>query len=112
MLVVGRPEHRLALFTPVKLMAFERLDQCGCLSAAGSLHGFNNLRHRGIPQVAPRGGRMIVLVDDTLDEPLGTLHVDLGIPDQTPYAGVAGITERTADLLATDQSADADLFLG
>jgi hypothetical protein len=48
MLVVRSPEDRLALFQAVKLMTFERLDQCGGLRVA---HGFGNLRHRGIPEI-------------------------------------------------------------
>src|SRR4029079_13460666 len=55
---------------------------------------------------------MAVLVDDPLDETSRALCIDLGIPDQTPDAGVAGIPERTADLLTANEPADADLVLG
>src|SRR6478736_3615181 len=55
---------------------------------------------------------MVVLVDNTLDETPRTVCIDLGIPDQSPNSGVIGVAERTTDLLAADESSDADLFLG
>src|SRR6476646_2535970 len=54
---------------------------------------------------------MVVLVDNTLDETPRTVCIDLGIPDQSPDSGVIGVAERTTDLLAADESSDANLFL-
>src|SRR4029079_9672101 len=55
---------------------------------------------------------MVVLVDNALNETPRTVCIDLGVPDQSPDSGVIGVAERTTDLLAADESSDADLFLG
>src|SRR5688500_17423065 len=93
-------------------MAFESLDQGLRIRAARSLDGFQDLRHRGIAQIAAGRRRVIVLVDHALDETLGTFRIDLRVPYQPPDPCIAGIAQRASDLFAADESSDTDLLLG
>ena len=102
-LMVPGAEVGLAHLAAVEHMTFQGFDDGGGVGGAGPLHGFQDLRHGSIPEIAARSRRVVILVDHALDETLGAVRVDLRVPDQAPDAGVIGVAERAADLLACER---------